>query len=204
MAWGRNISWNLRHGLNGLTVETRPERSERWDTIWAGDMRQLGYWIKMRRGKDETRNKAEMQADATRTELRCIRSTDCTVFRHSMTALLTVTPPYPCNTRCHHANPFWKRQGGALIPSGQIVSTSWRLFQYFSAKYFPTTLYPYCRIPLIFRLPPRGQLSPDFPPKRVARYTFRVVGRYFSNIARFCLLEHFHSHYQRIFEMKNR
>ncbi len=43
----------------------------------------------MRRGKDETRNKAEMQADATRTELRCIRFTDCTVFRHSMTVLQT-------------------------------------------------------------------------------------------------------------------
>ena len=44
----------------------------------------------MRGGKDETRNKAEMQADATRTEPRCIKSPDCTVLRQSMTVLLTI------------------------------------------------------------------------------------------------------------------
>ncbi len=49
----------------------------------------------MRRGVDETRDTAEMQADETRKELRCIRSTDSavcltsSVCRHSMTTLQT-------------------------------------------------------------------------------------------------------------------
>ena len=75
----------MRHGLSGLTLETRPEQSEGWETIWARDIKQLRHWIKMRRAVDETK-----------TELRCIYSTNgevcltSTVFRHSMTALSTL------------------------------------------------------------------------------------------------------------------
>ncbi len=45
----------------------------------------------MGQGKDETKNKAEIQADAIKIELRYMSSTDFMVFRHSMTVLAEIS-----------------------------------------------------------------------------------------------------------------
>ena len=69
----------LRHNLK---LETRPERPEGWDTVRARDTKQIRYQTKMRRGIDETRDKAEMQVDETRDKAEVYADETDTVWLH--------------------------------------------------------------------------------------------------------------------------
>ena len=75
----------------------------------------------MRRGKDETRNKAEIQADETRTELKYIGSTNVTVCRHSMTALPT-HPTILVNLRSITWAEKRRKESGGIIEWREMLS----------------------------------------------------------------------------------